>query len=131
VLCDRRTNELASDSVNPPDGPDGLGLRWLRSQALRRSIDDDAFSERWRRVRDEEALELTTDALQCATDASWFLLRQLLSVDRDQPPSPVEEERRGLVLRLLRVFAEERELNPRWYDRGQPLRRESQSSGER
>ena len=73
MLCDRRTNELASDSDNPPYGPDGLGLRWLRSQArggrvdaafelarYRRQEDYAAlleevrrapFSERWRRVR--------------------------------------------------------------------------------
>jgi hypothetical protein len=70
-----------------------------------------------------EWLELTTDALQCATDASWFLLRQLTSRE-DSPVSPFADERRGLVMERLAVFIGQRGLNPEWYQRGQPIRYE-------
>jgi hypothetical protein len=63
--------------------------------------------------------ELVTDALQCATDASWYLLRELMS---DAYLAPYAFERSELVERRLNAFAEERGLNPAWYRRGERLR---------
>jgi hypothetical protein len=101
-----------------------------------RAAEDEALDEQERRERfgaeflaglrrafHAEWLELTTDALQCATDASWFLLRQLTSPE-DSPVSPFADERRGLVMERLAVFIEQRGLNPEWYQLGQPLRYE-------
>jgi hypothetical protein len=77
----------------------------------------EAFQERLRRAKDDEALELTRDALQCATKASWFLLRKLTSLD--------DVERRNLVNDLLREFAEKRglgeEFTNQWYGFGEPV----------
>jgi hypothetical protein len=170
VLRDPRTNELAGERNNPPDGPDAIGLNWLSEQAkgarvdetfkerARRALSDELpeewtrlgqtselfaervpwskifdagfgaeatwseilgedFQERLRRAKDDEAIELTRDALQCATKASWFLLRQLTSLD--------DVERRRLVNDLLGKFATERglgrEFTNQWYGFGEPV----------
>lgn len=43
------------------------------------------------------------DALQCATDASWFLLHQLMTLD----------EYRGTIVRTLTAFADSGGIKPR------------------
>lgn len=142
VLRDRRTNELAPEYDRPPDRDetdDTIGLNWLSEQAQGQRVafrtadiywraergepfDDEFFAE-LRRAANAEWLELTTDALQCATNASWFLLRLLMSPE-SQPVFPYVDELRGLVAERLRAFAAERDLNPEWYQRGQQLRSE-------
>lgn len=114
VLRDPTTN---SDVVEGglADRPDAIGLNWLSRQAKGARIiaDFDAMSDEDRApVFDEmpeetfqpmsdELVELKDDALQCATDASWFLLRQLTALPG----------RRGaLVSRQLERFAREREI---------------------
>jgi len=84
-------------------------------------VDDEPYSLRRRRAYNEDALELVTDALQCGTDASWFLLRRLVSPDGG-PSSPLASQRRDLVMDQIAAFAAERILNSRWYERGEPLR---------
>jgi hypothetical protein len=99
--------------------PDDKSLQ----EDARRPMFSDEYYERRRRAYNEDALELMTDALQCATDASWFLLRQLASPD-NQPSSPLANQRRELVMNGLAAFAEQRGLNRRWYELDQPLRNE-------
>jgi hypothetical protein len=130
-----------ADPANRPDGPDAVGWRWLTEQAqaqrvapvadmaVREHLGDSealtqpplddpvvrAYWERRQRAENDEALELMIDALQCATEASWFLLRQLTSRN---------DEAGMLVQQQLVVFAERRGLNPQWYQLDQPLRQE-------
>jgi hypothetical protein len=125
VLCDPRTNELAPRRLESPDEPDAIGLRWLSAQARSLRVDD-AFEEQapdarddeppeeqTPDARDDEALELMNDALQCATEASWYLLRQLLSV-----PDDLAE----LVANQLQAFAEDRGIDePPWFGLGEPV----------
>lgn len=142
VLRDRRTNELAPEYDRPPDGEetdDTIGLNWLSEQAQGQRVAfrpaeiywraergepfDDEFFVELRRAVNAEWLELTTDALQCASDASWFLLRRLM--DAESPPIfPYADGLRDLVEDRLRAFAQERDLNPEWYLRGRSLRSE-------
>jgi hypothetical protein len=125
VLRDPRTNELAPGRLDPPDSPDAIGLRWLSEQA-RGTRDDEPPEEQTPDERDDEppeeqtpderndeALELMNDALQCATDASWYLLRQL---------AYLRDERGALVTNQLRAFAEDRGIDQAlWYGLGEPL----------
>jgi hypothetical protein len=85
VLRDPRTNSHARRLELARDRPDdAVGLNWLSEQAQGARITE--ALERGELRRDEapelmrdEALELMRDALQCATEASWFLLRRLTS----------------------------------------------------
>jgi hypothetical protein len=100
VLRDRPTNALAREFAGPaPDRPDAIGLNWLSEQARQAQVD--------------QALELMNDALQCATEASWFLLRQLTSLRNEVGRS---------VGQQLELFADRREITPqfraRWYGLG-------------
>jgi hypothetical protein len=114
VLRDPQTNADALEGDDLSDRPDAIGLNWLSRQArgariiedfdrksaeeltLLEQMPDEAFEP----MRDE-LLELMRDALQCATEASWFLLRQLTSLGG----------RRGdLVSRQLRGFVGERDI---------------------
>jgi hypothetical protein len=115
VLRDPETNADALEGDDPAD--DAIGLNWLSEQArgvrvaeeLERRRDEgeeltpgDAFEL----VRDEaliEVFELMRDALQCATEASWFLLRGLTSLN---------DPRASLVTDALREFARERQIDP-------------------
>lgn len=76
----------------------------------RHARSNEAFLEKVRRAENEEALELMTDALQCGTHASRFLLTALTSVD---------DEAHALVQERLDDFADERGLERRWYEQGQ------------
>lgn len=78
----------------------------------RRDRSDSAWAERADRAYTEEAFELMTDALQCATHAAWFLLTQLTSR---------EEQPWSLVKRRLAVYAEEHGLDERWYEQGEAV----------
>lgn len=86
VLRDRTTNQYAAGELEGGDEPP-FGASWLVGQALA--------------AQPELATELMEDALQCATDASWFLLYQLTTVG----------ESRGLIIEALRGFAETRGLS--------------------
>jgi hypothetical protein len=92
VLRDPETNQRAPQFREPPpDGPGANGLKWLDDQAQGRRVIEANLRrlERGERVgadempelRRNEALELMRDALQCATEASWFLLRRLTSLE--------------------------------------------------
>jgi hypothetical protein len=86
ILRDPPTNRYAaaeSDAGEPP-----YGASWLTQQVSHAQID--------------QATELMDDALQCATDASWFLLRQLTTFG----------EYRATITRTLAAFAEARSINP-------------------
>jgi|SRR5271166_1286820 len=99
----------------------------LQDQEWRESYDDDRrnYIAAERRAFVEEWHELVTDALQCATEASWYLLRELMS---NAFVTPAALGRNELVQRRLNAFAEERGLNPEWYKRGQPLRRDDDAA---
>jgi hypothetical protein len=69
------------------------------------------LSEQARGAGDKEAaLELMRDSLQCATQASWYLLRQLTSLGDDRGDSVREQ---------LDDFARERGITARWYGLGE------------
>ena len=92
VLRDPRTNQLAPEASDLPHrlddtGLGDIGLDWLSAEA--------------HATRDP--LELTLDALQCATEASWFVLRQLTSLG---------DERAIFVGEQLDAFARQREITP-------------------
>jgi hypothetical protein len=87
ILRDPPTNlYAAAEGVNAGEPP--YGANWLTEQAGSAQID--------------QATELMDDALQCATDASWFLLHQLTTLG----------EYRGTIVRTLTAFAEARGINP-------------------
>lgn len=86
ILRDPPTNLYAAEGVNTGEPP--YGANWLTEQARSAQID--------------QATELMDDALQCATDASWFLLRQLTTLG----------EYRGTTMRTLTAFADARGINP-------------------
>jgi hypothetical protein len=85
VMRDRRTNELASEAGSRETRFDDLGLRWLAAEA--REFPD--------------SIEVARDALQYATEASWFTLRVLTSID---------DERGEEVRAQLREFAAQHQL---------------------
>jgi hypothetical protein len=87
VLRDPLTNNLARGDGDHTSRFDNVGLNWLRTQAQITS----------------NPLELTRDALQCATEASWFVLRQLASL---------QDERGVFVQQELDRFAEQRGITP-------------------
>jgi hypothetical protein len=95
VLRDPQTNQLAARSRDLPAGSDAIGLNWLSEQA--------------QGAGDDDALELMRDSLQCATQASWFLLRQLTSLG---------EGRGELVRERLDAFPRGRGITARWYELG-------------
>ncbi|MEU7601108.1 hypothetical protein [Streptomyces sp. NPDC041003] len=84
VMRDQRTNELAPEAGSP-ETHDGLGLRWLAAEAQ----------------EFPDSIEIAGDALQYATEASWFTLRVLTSID---------DERGEEVRAQLREFAAQRQL---------------------
>jgi hypothetical protein len=86
VLGDPDTNQLASETTNIDFGTHALGLRWLAAEAQRATI----------------PIDLMVDALQCATESSWYLLRVLTSLD---------DERGAFVDAQLREYAAQRELS--------------------
>lgn len=104
VLRDPLTNADAREGGDLSDRPDAIGLNWLSRQAksarIIRGFDqipDEALAEVFEQLSDgvlalmrDEALELMDDALQCATDASWFLLRRLTSLNDDRGRSVSE-----------------------------------------
>lgn len=81
VLRDPDTNQFAPEFVEHPEIDDNVGLNWLIDQVHEPRVDP---------------RELAFDSLQCATEASWFVLRQLTSLDND---------RGHLVQRLLDQYA--------------------------
>jgi hypothetical protein len=86
VLRDVPTNDYAAAGADADEIP--YGAIWLTDQA--------------RGAQADRATELMDDALQCATDASWFLLRQLMSLSES-----------GESIRVrLGEFAEHRQINP-------------------
>ncbi len=128
VLRDPQTN---ADARGDELTANAIGLNWLRDQAQGARVAKVIRAQELRRARAlaanarveepidedsalvEEALELTQDALQCATDASAFLLSQLMSLPRE----------RGESVRAYREAAETRrvrssEITARWYERG-------------
>lgn len=84
VMRDERTNELAPQA-GFRETHDDLGLDWLASEAH----------------RFPDGIEVARDALQYATEASWFTLRVLTSID---------DERGEEVRAQLREFAAQRQL---------------------
>ncbi|OBI52737.1 hypothetical protein [Mycobacterium sp. E787] len=97
VLRDPETNAAAPLAMDPAAEVVGVvGLEWLSEQARGTESDN-------------EALELMRDSLQCATAASWFLLRQL-TFGRD--------DRSDLVRTRLDEIAEDGRITARWYERG-------------
>ncbi|MEB3023561.1 hypothetical protein [[Mycobacterium] crassicus] len=92
ILRDPPTNRYAAERVDAGEPP--YGAIWLTEQAGSAQV--------------AQATELMDDALQCATDASWFLLNQLTTVG----------EYRGTIARTLTAFAEARGitsgLRQRW-----------------
>jgi hypothetical protein len=96
VLRDPHTNLVAAEIGDRRGQHDDIGLNWLRAQA------DETRNPL-------EALELARDSLQCATEASWFVLRQLTSLGDD---------RADFVTGQLDAFAEQNgvtsEITWRW-----------------
>ncbi|MGO9157761.1 hypothetical protein [Mycobacterium sp.] len=97
VLRDPNTNRLASELSDYPSQLTDVGLAWLTTEAQ----------------TTQYPLELMRDSLQCATEASWFALRELTSLG---------DERGLLVLEQLNNFADVRgissEVTSRWrYER--------------
>jgi hypothetical protein len=116
VLRDRETNQYAPKFAGISDEYGNTGLNWLSKQAQGARIaaalewiSGDAQLELMR----DEAFELMNDALQCATEASWFLLRQLMS----------NQDVGHLVRQELDRFADRRGIVPlaSWYAQGKPL----------
>jgi hypothetical protein len=89
VLRDSYTNQLASEVHNVPDIDNAVGFRWLVGQIHEPRVDP---------------RELARDSLQCATEASWFVLRQLTSLD--------DRDRANLVDKMLDDFATSFEIDP-------------------
>jgi hypothetical protein len=87
VLRDPLTNNLAGGDGGSTNRFDNVGLDWLHTQAQITS----------------NPLELTRDALQCATEASWFVLRRLTSL---------QDERGAFVQQELNRFAAQRGIPP-------------------
>jgi hypothetical protein len=87
VLRDPYTNELATEASYHPNEIGDVGLRWLAAEADTTQL----------------PLELMRDALQCATEASWFALRQLTALN---------DERGRLVRAGLDDFSAGREIDP-------------------
>jgi hypothetical protein len=86
ILRDPPTNSYAAaDGVNAGEPP--YGANWLSRQVSSAQID--------------QATELMEDALQCATDASWLLLRQLTT----------SGEYRETITNTLTRFADDRGIN--------------------
>jgi hypothetical protein len=122
VLRDPSTNADSLEGDNLANRPDAIGLNWLSRQAKGARIiegfdriPDEALAEVFEQMADEvfelmrdEALELMRDALQCATEASWFLLRRLTSLNDDRGRS---------VSEWLRDFVRTREIEPRIWER--------------
>lgn len=86
VLRDPYTNQLAQEVTRHADRWDDVGLRWLSAQTQDPGVDP---------------LELVSDSLQCATEASWFVLRELTLRDDD---------RAAVVREQLAGFAAQREV---------------------
>ncbi len=121
VLRDPLTNAAALEGDDLSDRPDAIGLNWLSRQAksarIIRDFDqipDEELAEVFEQMPDEvlelirdEALELMDDALQCATEASWFLLRRLTSLNDDRGRSVSEQ---------LRDFVRRRDIAPRIWE---------------
>jgi hypothetical protein len=84
VLRDRYTNGVAQFVGLSHD----VGLNWLSDQVRDPRVDP---------------RELVRDSLQCATEASWFVLRELTSLD---------DHRGEIVSNLLDEFAANYEINP-------------------
>jgi|GEM_PF-7066786 len=78
----------------------------------RRERSDAAWEVQADRAKTEEAFELMTDALQCGTHASWFLLMQLTS--RGEAPW-------SLVKQRLTAYAKEHGLDEGWYEQGEAV----------
>jgi hypothetical protein len=128
VLRDPQTNEFVRGD-NPP--VDAIGLNWLSDQAQGKRVEKMIEAQRVRRARAreanarveepidedsariEEALELTQDALQCATDASTFLLTQLRSLP-GEPGESVNAYLEAAENRRVRSS----EITTNWYERG-------------
>ncbi|MBB3753790.1 hypothetical protein FHT44_006312 [Mycolicibacterium sp. BK634] len=88
ILRDRPTNEFAeSAGAGVHAGELPYGTQWLTAQV--------ASAQR------DQATELMEDALQCATEASWFLLNRLTS--RSEYSAFITEE--------LTEFADNRSVN--------------------
>ncbi|MFD5836197.1 hypothetical protein ACFWHV_21895 [Streptomyces collinus] len=85
VMRDQRTTKLAPEARSR-ETLHGLGLRWL-------AIEAQEFPD---------SIEIVNDALQYATEASWFTLRVLTSID---------DERGEEVRAQLREFAAQRQLD--------------------
>jgi hypothetical protein len=119
VLRDPETNQRAPQFREPPpDGPGAIGLKWLSDQAQGARVTEavlrafergigDVGPDDMLELRRNEALELMRDALQCATEASWFLLRRLTSLD---------DEVGAVVRRDLGAFVRERDIEPRIWE---------------
>lgn len=127
VLRDPRTNEFARGH----DTSDDIGVNWLRDQAQGARVEKMIEAQGVRRARAraanarveepidedsarvEEALELTQDALQCATDASTFLLTRLRSLP-GEPGESVNAYLEAAENRRVRSS----EITTNWYERG-------------
>ncbi len=98
ALRDPSTNRLASETANVPNVENGVGFQWLIEQVHEPTVDP---------------LELARDSLQCATEASWFVLRRLTSLD--------DLDRAGFVIEMLDNFEATIEIDPslarRWRHR--------------
>jgi hypothetical protein len=81
VLRDPHTNQLATLLEGHPPPRGSVGLNWLVTQVQEPRVDP---------------RELALDSLQCATEASWFVLRQFTSR---------EDERGEVVQKLLGEYA--------------------------
>jgi hypothetical protein len=122
VLRDPETNAdaLRADDASASDRPDAIdaiGLNWLSEQARGKRVEEELKRRRdegeeltpgeaFELVRDDalnEVFELMRDARQCATEASWFLLKRLTSLN---------DPRGSLVTEELRNFARDRQIDP-------------------
>ena len=95
VLRNPDTNRIASEFIKPPESDKEVGLNWLIAQVHDPRVDPS---------------ELMHDSLQCATEASWFVLRQLTSLD----------DHRGDLVRkeldsLRRADEIDSAITKRWY----------------
>ena len=87
VLRNPDTNRIAFEFIKPPDVDQEVGLNWLITQVHEPRVDPS---------------ELTHDSLQCATEASWFVLRQLTSL---------KDHRGNVVRNLLDEYARDHEID--------------------
>jgi hypothetical protein len=112
-LSERR-NELSDEAYDRRAQGEHEGS-WLSGEAEvqaereRRARRDAALEAQIDRVGREEVDELTTDALQCATRASWYLLSQLALM----PYIDLVQER-------LDRYADEHGLERGWFTGGAP-----------